>query len=47
MFIIEAPAWLKLSEYVTLEKTFYILLFKQEVVVAQLLLQFAHYRIPR
>jgi hypothetical protein len=34
MFIIGAPAWRWLGEYVTMDKMFYYLLFKQEVVAA-------------
>ena len=33
-FIIRTPAWRWLGEYVTLEKTFYNLLFQQEIVTA-------------
>jgi hypothetical protein len=32
MFITEAPAWRWLGQYVTLNKMFYTLLFKQEEV---------------
>jgi len=33
-FIIGAPAWRLMSEYTTLDKTFYSLHFKQEVLAA-------------
>jgi len=32
VFVIGVPAWRWMSEYVTVDKTFYYLLFKQEVV---------------
>jgi hypothetical protein len=34
IFITGAPAWRRLGKYVTLDKTFYNLLFKQEIVAA-------------
>ena len=34
IFIIGAPAWRGLGEYMTLDKTFYSLHFKQDVVAA-------------
>jgi len=36
IFITGAPAWRWLGEYVTLDKTFYSLLFKQEAVPARI-----------
>jgi hypothetical protein len=40
IFIVGVPAWRRLGEYVTLDRAFYSLLFKQEVVAAQLLPNF-------
>ena len=46
-FIIGVPASRWLDEYVILDKTFYNLLFKQELLAAHLLPNFVPYRIPR
>jgi hypothetical protein len=46
IFIVGAPVWRWLGEYVTLGRTFYRLLLKQEVAAAQLLPNFLPYRIP-
>jgi len=40
IFIVGAPDWLCFGKYVTLDRTFYSLLLKQEAVAAQLLPQF-------
>ena len=41
IFIIGAPAWRWLGEYVTLDKTFYNLIFKQEAVAAPVTAKFS------
>ena len=41
IFITRAPAWRWLDEYVTLDKKFYNLLFKQEVEAAPVTSTFA------
>jgi hypothetical protein len=41
-----APAWRRLGEYVTLDRKFYSLLFKQDVVAARVIPNFLAYRIP-
>jgi hypothetical protein len=46
IFIIGAPAWWWLGEYVTLDKTFYSLLLKQKILAAQLRKNFLPYCIP-
>ena len=48
IFIVGAPVWRWLGEYVTLDRTFYSLLLEQEAAAAsQLLAWFATYGIPR
>jgi hypothetical protein len=47
MFMTGVPAFRRLGEYVTLDKTFYKLLCKQEVLTAHLLPNFHSYRILR
>jgi hypothetical protein len=47
IFIVGAPDWRCLGKYVTLDRTFYSLLLKQEAVAAQLLPHFVACRIPR
>jgi hypothetical protein len=42
IFIIEAPAWRWLSQYVTLGRTFYNIIFKQEAVSAQITSKFSY-----
>jgi len=46
-FIIGAAAWRWLGEHVTLDRTFYSLLFSHEVVAAQLLPHFLAYHTPQ
>jgi len=41
IFVIGAPTWRWMGEYVTLDKTFYSLLFKQEVVAAPVTSKFS------
>ena len=47
IFITGAPAWRWLGEYVTLYRTFYSLLLKQEAVAAPFTGYFPPYHIPR
>ena len=47
IIVVGAPDYRCLDKYVTLDRTFYSLLLKQEAVAAQLLPHFVAYRIPR